>query len=253
MKKDLQAKIDQYTSQKMSPDEKYNFENELKTDENLRKQVQDELVTRGAIKKYWTETEQVENDYLAQKKDLKAVLLEEKKEAKIIQFSTWKWALAASIVGLTIALFFTDIFNSKNSDLFAKYYKRPVISNTLGGMSKSDEEQLFFRATKAFENQDAAFIKEITPLLNAQNPLIKDNANLMYAASLLEAKNYKDAIKYLQTIDNQEVKKEANWLLALAYLQNGQKMEAKQLLETVKKDEQNSHKTEAEAILKTTE
>ena len=96
MKKDLQDKIDQYTSRKMSPDEKYNFENELKTDENLRKQVQDELVTRGAIKKYWAETEQKENDYLAQKKDLKAVLLEGKKEAKVVQFSTWKWALAAS-------------------------------------------------------------------------------------------------------------------------------------------------------------
>jgi tetratricopeptide (TPR) repeat protein len=220
MEKD--EKIERYLSGQMNGDEKADFENEMKNDPVLMKNVELDKALVEQIKYHAF----LEKQILHGKKELK--------RHKNLQLTTYTILSLAAV--LLILFFIPGIWQQNNYDkLFASAYQvypndYLSVDATFRGDTMIDSLEL--AAMTAYENKD---------FLNAESKIKEilqtgENHELRFFLSITQLENGKtdDAIESLQALyslpENFKYYEQTRWYLALAWIKLNNKEEAKRLL-----------------------
>lgn len=189
-------RIEKFLRDKMSPQEKEVFLNDLRNNKELRKEAQ---MMALMIK-------EMREEQAKQDAEIIEEVLASKKKAKIITIVRRTLSIAA----IFILIFGVTTLWNRQSDtdaLFKQYYVSPEVSSPRGG----DEDAVKQELTNLFIQVGTE--KDITPVINRLQT-IHDNI-------VADNEEY-DEYKYSQnTID---------WYLALAYIKNENLDKAKELL-----------------------
>lgn len=215
-----EAYIEAYLLGQLSPEEKAKFEERLSKDNAFKQEV----------KLYQNLLEGIRD---VGRNDLKKELQDLEKEFTQIEGQTFNLrptfliGVAAAICLILIPLY---IFYTPNS-LFDQYfepYDNFVASVERGETATNPYQQAF----QAYENADYAQAIEVFESLTA--PQKNEEAVIFYLGLSYLAQKITDPakVKLLQVIAmNRDFKEQAQWYLALAYVQDNQKNEARSLLQ----------------------
>lgn len=219
--------IERYNAGEMSDSEKLWFEKELEGNDYLRNEVEarkktDEILRRQDIISLRNKLSSIEMDRKQR---------ETKKPQKQIFVRSAAFVAVLVIVGSIII--FTDS-NLSTNDIMKKYYEE--YKPTSGQRSVSSEkDELFTQGLRYFQTQDyrnaALFFSKVIE----SEP--KDMyATLLKGISNFEESSYSEAKKSFGTVidDNKNLYiDQAQWYLALCYLQTDEKARAIDLLHTI--------------------
>jgi tetratricopeptide (TPR) repeat protein len=237
------ATIEQYIANEMTPSERINFEQELKLNPDLAKELKLSQTIDSAL---------MRDDIIDMRQKLIASMQagrEVKMEVPVVKMPSRKWwYVAASLVAL-IAVAFTLYMQIphavSNDSLFNEYYNSENI------VDQTRSNQNIVEAVVKFQQKDyrtaSALFKRI---------LDTDNSNIAvcfyYGISNIETGNYDNSIKaftaIINHIDNLYIE-HADWYLGLCYLKNNQKAKAIGQFDIVASNPENFHQQEAKGIL----
>ena len=260
MKEDITLfdKVEAWLNDALSEKEKVEFEERIKKDSDFAKEValiKDILLSieykgeqniRNSIKKAELKLEE-ENFFNKSNKNISIM-----KKTKI-----WT-AIAATLLLIIVALYFTLNTDSKNKEIdnvFAKYNipestVTPKILDKLEahGLASNDKTKndSLASAIKFYENSK---YKEAKSMLHEYLKKYPDDkiANLYMGLSLFQTEHYPNAIKYLTPLSNDKdfnYNNTAKWYLALSYTRlgkNGEKTAIKLLKQLASSNNQYSN------------
>jgi TolA-binding protein len=183
-------------------------------------------------------------------------------KVKTRRFSVWQWAAAASIALLVgVGLWFISSKKTDNSAIFvAEAFKaETVVPDVLisklksqTGMATGQADADLLRCFELYKAKDYAAAKTA---LQAHVTQFGDKTDIRAAEfyfALTCIATQTDGTKAISTLQNLQKEtawmSEANWFLALAYLQNGQNTEGSVLLKKIAENGDN-FKEEAVALL----
>ena len=219
--------IEAYLNKSMPEAERANFEEALTQDEVLQKEYQAYQATLIA------------SDILGLQ-----VLEEMSKEQKprVIPMRRW-WMMAAAILVLLVSgmLIFSNL-NYRTTVLFSEAIETSSIdfSNT--------QDQNVQNAWQAYQRADYNTTLQLLSPSRNDASFANEDAQLLYAYTLIQQDNTQAAIPLLTGMS--EANPEAKWYLALAYLQNDQKSDAKVLLEELSANPSNPYAERASRLLR---
>lgn len=212
--------IERYLLHQMQPEEKWDFEKKLASDESLKKATDEMRLLLLGVQEA-TLSEKLDSFH----KDIEAAQPVSIKKS-VTLFSAKRLLLAASVIGIMIlGACFLWLRKSETDRLFAQYFKPDGGLITAMG---STDNYAFDRAMVDYKtgNYDAA-IRAWERLQTAQPA--SDTLNYFLGAAHLAANNAAGAIAYLQKVAIVPVSPffyEANWYLGLCYLKEKNKKEA---------------------------
>jgi len=177
-------------------------------------------------------------------------LQEEKPKAKVFNLGRTLSA-AAVFIGLLAVAWFGLRPNSMDANtMYAKYYEAyPSITETRGD---NDQNLLFNQAMSAYNEKEYEQAETIFTKLEEQQKLSSLESFYLGQSFLAQEKSEK-AITYLQkSAENPAhfIFAEANYYLALAHLQNNDSQAAKEILEKIATDTENTRNKTAKEMLK---
>ncbi|MEZ5059883.1 MAG: hypothetical protein R2879_22850 [Saprospiraceae bacterium] len=230
--------IENYLQGSMGPEEREDFERQMQNDATL----QEEVFLHKAL-----EEDLPGEQELDFQKSLKAVDQSwERSESgnkggKIVSFCVM--AVAAILIVLIGAVFFTDIFkqSSDPQQLFASNFEPyQMILNTRSGQNLNGNKQ-----EQLNEALEAYAQKEYTKAASIFEDLTSDNADqelyeLYAAVSRLAAGQAVSAAEKLETLQvksSPSLRQQVRWYLSLAYLKSEQVNKAKTELQKISKDD----------------
>ncbi len=168
-----------------------------------------------------------------------------------------RMAMAAAfgifILSITLYYFFTKEIPSNHSEIaFAKYFEPyPNVFEQRG--TPGSEDQKLRRALVAYDRQNYAEANLLFAALLEKEAPENSYTPFYYAISLLAKQQAEEAIPLLEAILSNEsalLKSEAQWYLALAYLQINQKETARKILLDFQSESKGFKKEEANLLLK---
>lgn len=222
--------IEPYLDGELSSNDVKTFEDALRADENLRDALALEQATRATM-------------YLMMRDKVKKKIIKPKPTLNIV----WKkWAIAASIVGITlisILYFFTQ--KPDNQLLTAKYTYDFPLPKVQGNPSGQEELAKFFTLIDAKKYNEAEAEFSSLSAIQQQN-----ESNIFFLAYVqLKNKQYKTALISFEKLKNLkgEYPEAIKWYKIIAKLGNGQ--DVKSELIAIQKDMGSSYKTKADALL----
>ncbi|MFD0964812.1 tetratricopeptide repeat protein [Pseudofulvibacter geojedonensis] len=126
-------------------------------------------------------------------------------------------SIAASVI-LLIGAFFFFSHSPNNQELFNEYYNTyPNIYTQKG--SENENKTIFEKTMILYDAKQYSLAKQNFEVIAAKNTL-SDAESFYYGATLLELKNTKQAIQQFNGIANDSpLYKDAQWYLALSYIQ----------------------------------
>ena len=217
--------FDQYLANEMSAEEKTVFENQLYKDQELATsfEIFKELHLHLELK-FGTE-----NEFKAYKKNIESISKGhfKTKKSKVIDFSPWHYAVAASVailVGLFVFQNINPSFDDYNNPEMATFVERGVVNENL---------KLAQDAFNAKEYKTA--IPHFEAILNtSKSPEIQ----YFYAVSLLETNQFQKAETNLSELKlgTSIYKNKATWYLALSKLKQKDYDSCKAILQTIPDD-----------------
>ena len=235
--------IEKYLSGDMSVGEQLEFDNLLRNDPELmkelllRKEVNDAILEDDIIKLRNTINEITQSDFKLKRKSLNPILI-----------ST---LAAIFLILIVVSSIFISREKVNDKDLFNTYYQKyPSIINSRSS-AESEQEKLFLEAFQEYEmdNFEEASLK-------FNKLLIDDNSNylLLFYLSIceLENNNLKNSENYLKTLTQNRAHifwEQAHWYLALNYLHQNDIENSSKILKIIVQENM-SKKREAELILK---
>ena len=236
-------KILSYLYNEMTQDQRQQFENELNSDPELKKEFQlhrevdKAILTEVNVKEFREKMESIHQKTFP-KKETKVIYLQNK----------WYWA-AASVAIVSGSTYLTFLRNNKTpEDLYQKYYSvwQPAL-NTRGAISDSD----FSKVSNLFESKN---YEQTIRLIEDLSSDIQNSPNviLMKGCSLMELNKFDKALTEFgkfETKDYTLYTETAEWYQALCYLKTLNTDKAKTTLAAII-DSNSSFTKEAEALLK---
>lgn len=221
--------IDRYLRKQLSETEQHAFEKRLAEDEAFKQVVEEHRMTielMGAL-----EEENLRNTLEVLGKEYRG----EGAAVKPLWENKVLWALAAAAIVLLL-LFGPSLFSgTQTTEQFAEQYLKESAKPDVT-MLGAEEEGAWVRVQGLYANNDyAAILSELNSF--------PDSLFIKYpAAKFIEGFSYQQEgqaqqaiAKYLEIPPNTPTRANANWWLALAYLQTGQAEKARPLLEEVSK------------------
>ena len=206
----LDQEINRYLEGLMNETERTDFNTRMGEDAHLRNEVN---LQRSIIKA-------IKNEKLKSILQKEEIQIKKKGKIRKLVFSVGSLAIAASLIGF----FYMGYLNSC-STLADRYYVAyaytPIPSRGGENLPLTKSDSLFFEALQQLEKGKSSVA--IKQLMN-----LKEFHKEMYAATDM-------AIK---------------WYLSLAYLKNGNKEKAKELLQTILKEPSGEFHTKAKELLK---
>jgi tetratricopeptide (TPR) repeat protein len=219
--------IERYNAGEMSDSEKLWFEKELEGNKSLRNEVEiskktDEILLKQDVITLRNKLSSIEMD---RKRS------EIKKPQKQIFFSIAASVAVLVIVGSVLVL---EGNNLSTNDIMKKYYEEYQPASGQRSVS-SEKDDLFTQGLEYFQTHDYRNAALIFSKVIETEP--KDMyATLLNGISNFEESRYLDAKKSFGTVidDNKNLYiDQAQWYLALCYLQTDEKAKAIQLLHTI--------------------
>jgi len=219
--------IERYNAGEMSDSEKLWFEKELEGNENLRNEVEvrkktDEILIRQDVISLRNKLSSIES--VRKRREIK-------KPQKQMFISIAATVAVLVIVGSIVV--FADSKLSTN-DIMKKYYEEYKPASGQRSVS-SEKDELFTQGLQYFQSRDYRNAALIFSKIIESEP--KDMyATLLNGISNFEESRYNDAEKSFGTVidDNKNLYiDQAQWYLALCYLQTDEKKRAIQLLNTI--------------------
>jgi tetratricopeptide (TPR) repeat protein len=173
------------------------------------------------------------------KKELEKIHEEafEGSNSKTVPFPRWIWAMAASLALILVAWWGFQVgFQDPNQKLFEAYYETdPGLITAMSGTDsyEFDRGMVDFKEAKYQE------------ALALWDPLLEENPSgdtLLYFVAManLELENFEESEKDLRKIlsdSTSQFEKDAKWYLALIYLKQGERDQAKLLLSDLDRPE----------------
>lgn len=238
--------IQDYLSDKLKGEQLKRFENEIKTNAALAKELDLEKDLNTILK---------QEDVI----DLRRKLIKQsetykntKKETPVIAFHTKRrrYIIAASfalavLIGGSVYLMLPKKYTNKK--LFSMYYN----SNNIIDISRSGNDNLV-EAIRKYEQKD---YKNALIIFNEVLKKNKKNIAIRFytGISSIETQNYSKAVKsfkYIIADNNNLYVEHAKWYLGLCYLKNDSINQAISEFKAISKDTTNYHQKEAVEILK---
>lgn len=237
------ASIEQYMADEMAPFKRIAFEQELKTNPDLAKELKLSQNIDSALRR---------NDIIDLRQKLNNAMhpghtVKNEMPVVHIRFRKW-WYVAAMLVAFLVVsaiVYMQKSPGNLNDSLFNEYYT----SENIIDQTRGDEN--IVQAVVKFQEKDFR-----TASLLFKRILDADNSNIAvrfyYGISNIETGNYDNSIKAFTDIINQNDNlyiEHAEWYLGLCYLKNNQKAEAIGQFAIVASDPDNFHCREAKSIL----
>ncbi|MDH7446935.1 tetratricopeptide repeat protein [Aquimarina sp. 2201CG14-23] len=261
--KEYPIEIDDYLNDMMSDSEKQAFEERLRTDAVLAKELklQKDMLTIYEDKE-WLEgnKEALQTDKATKLKsffesdeavDLKATIKDVVIENRSVSLnkSYWYMGIAASIAILfTISLF---VFKSDDYDeLYAEYIQTDEIPSLV---TRGEEtNKLLENAQLLFEDKKYQKATESFEAYHKSETLVEPLSYIYYGIALTELSEFDQALKQFDKLSNSNTlqSKKANWYKALVFLKQKNKSELKKVLQTITGDKSNYKYKEAQELLK---
>ena len=236
------ASIEQYLSNEMAAAEREAFNNELRSNPELARELKLSQAIDSALS----------DDIIDLRQKLIAAINAGRvsnKEVPVLRMNTPKWWYAAAsllaLVAVSATLYFQTNHNVTNDSLFAQYYN----SENIVDLTRGDEN--IVDAVIKFQQKDYVAASELFKKI-----LEKDNSNIAvwfyYGISNIETHNYDISIKAFTTIINHNDNlyiEHAEWYLGLCYLKNNQKDKALDQFVAIASNPDNFHSKEAQNII----
>lgn len=218
MKEINQDKIDRYLLEKMSTDERASFQKEIKTNEELRQEVDHQKEAINLIREHGRQETKAWIKNIVRNTDTNDETLPIPPRRIFLKIA----GVAASIALLIGVVFLIKaIIDPPTSDpiaLFKQHYQ------------PFSETQLNSSADKAYHE---ANYKEALSIFE-QNSTLDIKQQLMLGICYLETRDYSNAIQQFQkNYDNISYGNEAKWYAALTYLKQKKHLESKNLLKQI--------------------
>ncbi len=236
--------IERYIAGEMGDAEKRWFEKELEGNEKLRKELKlrqnaDEILRN--------------RDIISLRNKLSAIEKERSKKIYNKKRRTGTYLKYASAVGIAVIIGFIFIMPGKklsSNEIMSRYYKTydPPTTQRSAQINASDDfnQAIEFYKTHDFENAAVYFNKVIM-----QEP--RDMySTLLFGISKFEDQKYPEAkLSFGKVIDNKNnlYIDQAEWYLALCYINTGEKDKAVRILKKIKR-EKGIYKDNAEEIIR---
>lgn len=236
--------IKKYLADELSSQERNAFEQQMENDPFLKESVEGLLLQ----KEHWQihQLEKLEHELMPLQNTESITIV---KHSKNRSFRFFKFAAAASIIGVIVFVGWQHFFVAKNintANVYADYFKPLTHPDaTVRGENMEKEET---KAIQAYESEDYfAAVNYYKKLVENHPANVKDN--LFYGISLLATNQPEKAIDVLSNIQTSvEYHYDIQWYLALAYLKNKQIQETKKSLNELTKED-NFYQNQANEIL----
>lgn len=247
----LQERIAQYVAGLLPPQETAQFEQEIQQNEALQAEVQLQREVQTLITLYGKQQaaknkiEQIAATLTAGEEGTKTVSMFQKLRPIL--------AIAAVLV-LAVGAYF--IFSEQTKDpqqLFAQNFSPYANTLTVRGMAdtstiaKTETEAMQYYQNQQYPQAAATFNQ-----LAQMNPKDQNTYDFYAGISLLANLQATDALQKLQTVagNNNPYQEQAQWYMALAYLQNKDTNKAKELLQQMAAQSIHDRKADAQKLLK---
>jgi len=237
------ASIDQFLANEMAPAERAAFENELRSNSDLARELKLAQIIDYSI---------IRDDVIDLRKKLIAAINAGKAsrtEVPVVRMNTRKWWYAAAslfaLFAVTATLYLQTNRNMSADSLFTEYYN----SENIVDLTRGDEN--IVDAIIKFQQKDYATASDLFKKI-----LAKDDSNIAvwfyYGIANIETQNYENSITAFTTIikqnDNLYIE-HAEWYLGLCYLKDNQKDKAMDQFVAIASNPDNFHRQEAKNIL----
>lgn len=237
------ASVEQYLADEMAPSERIAFEQELKSNPDLAKELNLSRSIDSALKR---------DDIIELRLKLSNAMHPGHyavAEVPVVHIKSRKWWYAAAMMAVLLTIpaimYLQTPSGNLNDSLFSEYYtSENIIDQTRGGEN-------IVEAVVKFQQKDfraaSVLFKRV---LDADNTNIA--VRFYYGISNIETGNYDNSIKAFIYIINQNDNlyiEHAQWYLGLCYLKSNQKAEAINQFTIVASDPDNFHYQEANSIL----
>lgn len=215
--------FERYLSQKMSAQERQDFEARLAGEVDLSQNLADFREAREAIDLYTEERlkSQFREQYLAEKASV----------VKPLRSRRWMYAVAAAVVLLVAVLIGDRLLNPNltSEQLYAQNYQMPPL-NVRG----ESEDPLDAISLKMDQGDFETAIEDLQALLGDSSFQRQPAAWLRTGLSYMELKKWPLAADAFAQVDSSSpLVHQARWFAALTALQRGQIEETKSLLEQI--------------------
>jgi hypothetical protein len=219
--------IIRFVDGEMEGEERSSFEQELLLDTDLKKDFDLYMDVHSSLKIKFS-TNQNDGAFKANLKQLNNQYFQKAKTpSKIISLKKYWYAAAIVIIGLFL-------WAPWNQDVYQKYGETNMVSVAERG---ENDQQLLQEATEAFNKKDFKQAKEKLEVLVAEN-IEDDMLKFYYGVSLLETNESTLGRKNLEDVFAGEslFKDDAAFYIALSYLKEKDKEQAKEWLLKIDKD-----------------
>ncbi|HNE50039.1 MAG: hypothetical protein U0T31_05515 [Chitinophagales bacterium] len=235
--------IKKYLANELSPPERNAFEQEMENDPFLMEAIEGLTMSNSS----WTMPELNQKES-ALYSDINAQL-NKKETGKIVAMPFFRYAAAASIIGILALVSWRLFLAPKAIDeqaVYAAYFHPLTHPDGIirGAQSQTDEAA----AIQAYESEDYFAAIKYYEKLVSNNPVNVKN-NLFLGVSLLATNQPKKAIEVLSKFTaSEEYHADIEWYLALAYLKNKDLQQA-QIIFTALAKEDSYYQTQSVEIL----
>ncbi|OWY26165.1 hypothetical protein C7N43_36700 [Sphingobacteriales bacterium UPWRP_1] len=246
----LQDRIAQYVAGLLPPPEAAAFEQEMQQNEALQAEVQLQREVHTLITLYGKQ--QAAKSKIAQ---IAADAATEEGTKTISMFQKLRPILAiAAILVLAAGVYFIFSPSSNNpQELFAQHFSPYANTLTVRGVAdtssvaKTETEAMQYYQNQQYPQAAAAFDR-----LTQMNPKDQNTYDFYGGISLLANLQTAEAMQKLQTVagSNNPYQEQAEWYIALAYLQNKNTEKAKELLQQITAKSVHDRKADAQDLLK---
>lgn len=215
----IEEQILEYIEGRLGEEERIAFEKRLEVEPDLKASYRQELGRHTALKAIQRAEE---------KEALKKVLGQPTARIKSLN-STFRIATIAAGIIILFILGYLFIPDQQPEQFAMQYFEPYPLSNVRG--ESDDQQALFDQALIPYQQGDFQIaLPYLRQLLGTDPDNVQLKLNL--ASALIAEAQTPEAISLLQTITNQSADA-AEWYLALAYLQDGQLSQAKELLQAI--------------------
>lgn len=226
MKENISENIEQYIKGELSEDERISFENKLKSDKELSKEVAFEL---SIISQYKNKGEQIDKENIEK---LKLIEINKSFRNKTDTKKVICWSIISSMAACIIILISFNIYsNYMMNSAFDDYYTKADYNESL---SRGNDSNNNIKVEEYYKNGNFKELIDYYISTKDSNICIDQ---LLVSIAYIETNNLEKAIELL----NREINKgdinpnyqSAYWYLALAYTKAHEKVNAIKILDLI--------------------
>lgn len=235
------SKIEDYLFGDLSETDKKQFETDITTNTNLKKEVSlhkmehqtMELMAQKDLKSQLNQWKQ-EKNAPAQKQETKVVSINRTRRLLV------RFAAAASVL-LLVSVFTGNLLSTDNATLAGNFFEETAISDRANKGDATNLPEVLIPGVQAMQAGD--YQKAVDLLSQINIPAYKETAQVLQAECYFQLKNYQKTINTSNPLTNSSddsIKEKAEWYLILSHIALEETTKAKELLQPILQNKDHS-------------